>query len=577
MKEVNKPTLKELRQRIDAAMGRRRADLLLRGGRIVDVFSGCLRKADIAISRDRIVGFGDYAAREEIDVSGRFICPGFIDGHVHIESSMVTPPQYARATVAHGTTGVVIDPHEIANVMGLKGIQWMIRSIRRNPLRLFVMVPSCVPATPLETSGASLSEVELEALIDNPWALGIGEMMNFPAVISRDPQVLRKLTVSHGKRIDGHAPGLSGKNLYAYIAAGITSDHECTALDEAREKLASGMVIMIREGSSARNLADLAPLVTPENSRRFILVSDDRHPHDLIHDGHMDAILRKATHLGLDPITAIRMATLNPAEYFGLHDIGGIAPGYRADLVVVEDLENFRVEWLIHGGRPIVENGIVRESAFQTKSPPLPNSVHVPRIQPEDLLFPARSQRVRVIELVPDQIVTNGSVESIPVVNGFALPDPGRDILKIVVVERHHGSGRIGRGFVRGFGLNQGAIGSSVSHDSHNIIVVGTNDGDIALAINEISRMNGGLIATTQGRVRNALPLPLAGLLSDRPVEEVEENLTALQTETRRMGSSLVSPFMVLSFMALPVIPRLKITDKGLVDVDAFQIVDLFV
>jgi adenine deaminase len=577
MRGMTKPTLNELKQRIDAAIGRKSVDLLLKGGRMVDVFSGSLRKADIAISHDRIVGFGDYEARREIDVSGRVISPGFMDGHVHMESGMVTPSQYARATVAHGTTGVVIDPHEIANVMGLKGIQWMVRSAAKNPLRVFVMVPSCVPATSLETSGASLSHIELEALIDKPWVLGIGEMMSFPSVLSGIPQILRKLTVSHGKRIDGHAPGLSEKSLYAYIAAGITSDHECTVMEEARAKLANGMFIMIREGSSAKNLADLVPLVTQRNSRRFILVSDDRHPHDLIQEGHMDAILRKGIRLGLDPITAIRMVTLNPAEYFGLHDMGGIAPGYRADLVVLQDLEDFRVEWVIHGGKPVVENAIVQESAFQRRSPPLASSIYVPRILPEDLLLPARSERVRVIGVVPGQVVTNGSVESIPVANGVALPDLGRDILKIAVVERHHGSGRIGKGFISGFGLKEGAIGSSVSHDAHNIIVVGTNDRDMALAVNEISRMRGGLVATAHGQICGALPLPLAGLLSDRPVEEVDEKLTALQMATSRMGSHLASPFMTLSFMALPVIPRLKITDKGLVDVDAFQMTDVFV
>lgn len=291
----------------------------------------------------------------------------------------------------------------------------------------------------------------------------------------------------------------------------------------------------------------------------------------------MDSILRKVINHGLDPITAIRMVTLNPAEYFGIHDMGGIAPGYRADLAVLKDLESFQVEWMIHGGRPVVENGTVQESAFQTKSLPLGSSFHVPRIQAEHLLFPARSGRVRVIEVVPGQIVTNGSVRSIPVLNGFAGPDVERDLLKIIVVERHHGSGRIGKGFVKGFGLKEGAIGSSVSHDSHNIIIVGTDDADMALAVNEISRMKGGLVATIHGQIRSALPLPLAGLLSDRPIEEVEEKLRVLQAETRRMGSSLESPFMTLSFMALPVIPKLKITDKGLVDVDAFQIVDLFV
>jgi adenine deaminase len=460
--------------------------------------------------------------------------------------------------------------------MGLKGIRWMIRSTSTNPLRVFATVPSCVPATSLETSGASLSHIELEALIDEPWVLGIGEMMNFPAVLSGVPSVLRKLTVSHGKRIDGHAPGISGRSLFAYIAAGITSDHECTTMEEAREKLANGMFIMIREGSSARNLSDLLPLVTPENARRCMLVSDDRHPHDLIHDGHIDAILRKATRLGLEPITAIRMVTLNPAEYYGLHDVGAIAPGYRADLVVLEDLQDFRVHTVIHGGKPIVENGTAHESAFQLKTPTLPNSVHVPRIHSDDLRLPARSDRVRVIHLVPDQVVTHGSAESIPIEKGVARPDLGRDILKIVVVERHHGSGRISKGFVKGFGLQEGAIGSSVAHDAHNIVVVGTNDNDMALAINEISRMRGGLVATGHGRILGALPLPLAGLLSDRPAEEVNAGLKALQVEAKQMGSTLANPYMTLSFLALPVIPSLKITDRGLVDVDAFQLVDVF-
>ena len=572
-----KPALSDLKRRVDVAMGREKADLLLQGGRLVDVFSGYVRETDIVISGGRIVGFGVCPARRTIDIAGRFVSPGFMDSHVHMESSMVTPAQYARATIPHGTTAVVADPHEIANVMGSKGIEWLVRAAGNNPLHVFVMVPSCVPATSMETSGASLSTVDMEALIDKPWVLGIGEMMNFPAVTAGAPHVLRKLTVSHGKRIDGHAPGLSGKTLHAYVASGITSDHECTTLDEAREKLANGMVIMIREGSSARNLADLLPLVTPENARRFLLVSDDRDPHDLSHEGHMDAILRKAVRLGLNPITALRMATLNPAEYFGLHDMGAIAPGYRADLVVLENLENFRVEWLIHGGEIIVEQGIVHESAFHWKPPRLPNSLHVRAIQPETLRLTARSHRVRVIELIPDQIVTPMSVETIPVDHGCALPDLKRDLLKIAVVERHHGSGRIGKGFIRGFGLREGAVGSSVSHDAHNIIVVGTNDRDMALAVNEIVRMKGGLVVTSQGRVRGALPLPLAGLLSDRPVEDVDQTLGTLQQEVRTMGSPLASPLMALSFLALPVIPHLKITDRGLVDVDAFQIVDLFV
>ena len=415
MGDTRKPTLSDLKRRVDAAMGREKADLLLRGGRIVDVFSGCVREADIAISCGRIVGFGVYPAERTVDIAGRFVSAGFMDGHVHMESSMVTPAQYARATIPHGTTAVVSDPHEIANVMGSQGIEWLIRAARKTPLHVFVMVPSCVPATSMETSGASLSRVDMETLIDKPWVLGIGEMMNFPGVTAGTPHVLRKLTVSHGKRIDGHAPGLSGKRLHAYVASGITSDHECTTPDEAREKLENGMIIMIREGSSARNLADLLPVVTPENARRFLLVSDDRDPHDLSHEGHMDAILRKAVRLGLNPITALRMVTLNPAEYFGLHDMGAVAPGYRADLVVLEDLERFRVEWLIHGGEIIVEPGAVHESALQWKPPRLPNSVHIQPVQPEAFRLKARSHRVRVVELIPGQIVTPMSIETVPV------------------------------------------------------------------------------------------------------------------------------------------------------------------
>jgi adenine deaminase len=577
MNKKREPTVRELKRRVDVAMGRGKADLLLRGGKIVDVFSGSIREEDVAILSDRIVGFGARPAHREIDVSGHFVSPGFIDGHVHMESGMVTPVQYARATTPHGTTAVVIDPHEIANVMGLKGIEWLIRAARDNPLRVFIMVPSCVPATSMETSGASISEADMEALIDHPWVLGIGEMMNFPAVTVGASHVLRKLTVSRGKRIDGHAPGLSGNALDAYVAAGITSDHECTTLDEARQKLERGMIIMIREGSSAKNLADLIPVVTPENAGRLMLVSDDRHPHDLVHEGHMDAILRKATHLGLDPITAVRMATLNPAAYFGLHDMGAVAPGYRADLVVLENLRDFHVKWLLHGGKIVVEQGTVHESAFRKKTPRLANSVHVPRIQPEALRLVARSHRVRVIDLIPGQITTRMFIETIPVNQGCALPDLKRDLLKIVVVERHHNSGRIAKAFIHGFGLREGAIGSSVSHDAHNIVVVGTNDQDMALTINEINRMRGGLVATSQGRVRASLPLPLAGLLSDRSVEEVDRALGVLQQEVQSMGSPVASPFMALSFLALPVIPKLKITDQGLVDVDAFQIVDLFV
>jgi adenine deaminase len=577
MRQRRKPSLKELKQRIDAAMGRRPVDLLLKGGTLVDVFSGTLRKEDVAIHDGVIVGFGDYETSRIIDVSDRYVSPGFIDGHVHMESSMVTPPEYARVTISRGTTTVVIDPHEIANVFGMRGIEWIIRSAARNPLNVFVMLPSCVPATSLETSGASLSGSEIEALIDKPWVLGIGEMMNFPGVLAGAPSVLRKLTAAHGKRIDGHAPGLSGKSLSAYLSARIASDHECMTLREAEEKLEAGMFIMIREGSSAKNLTELIPLATWKNSRRLMFVSDDCHPHHLIHTGHMDGILRKAVQSGLDPVMAVQMVTLNPAAYFGLHDMGAVAPGFRADLVVLRDLESFCVDRVICGGAVVVEKGTVQESAFLFQSPSLPNSVHVPTIRGEDLRVRAKTSRVNIIGVVPGQVATRASVETIPIEDGCALPALQGDILKIVVVERHHRTGRIGRGFVRGFGLKEGAIGSSVAHDSHNIVVVGTNDGDMALAVNQIAAMKGGVVATSHGRVRGALPLPLAGLLSDQSAFEVDQKLGELQEEVRLMGSALESPFMTLSFLALPVIPHLKITDRGLVDVDAFQIIDLFV
>ena len=565
--------------RIRVASGEGIADLLIKNGRVVDVFSGEIEAKDVAVHGGAIIGFGDYQARKIIDVEGDFICPGLIDGHVHIESSMVTIPQFARAVLPHGTTTVVIDPHEIANVMGQKGIRFMAASARGVPLNVFVMIPSCVPATHMETSGAVLRAADLKPLFKEPWAIGLAEMMNFPGVISRDPEVLKKIEMARGKRIDGHAPSLTGKALYAYLSAGIRSDHECTTPGEAKEKLKGGMWIMVREGTTARNLKDLVPLVTPENSRRFFFVTDDRHPRELLEEGHIDDLVRKAIRLGLSPVVAIQMATLNPAEYFGLNDLGAIAPGFRADLLIFDHLSRFRIKKVFKDGILVADNGKPSYRSAKDRPTVTKKRIGTLRIRPlrkDALLLRSNQPFAKVIQIVPDQVVTKKAVKRVPLRDGIALPDVKEDLLKVAVVERHHGTGNIGIGFVQGFGLKDGAIGSTVAHDSHNLIIVGTNDDDILETIQAIRSMGGGLAVVSKGKVLASLPLPVAGLMTEAPVQQVHAGLAKLITATRALGCKLPDPFMTLSFLSLPVIPELKITDKGLVDVNQFKIVPVF-
>jgi adenine deaminase len=569
--------MEPLEKRIRIASGEGDADLLIKNGRVVNVFSGEIEKKDVAIFGGMIVGFEDYRAKKIVDVKGDFLCPGLIDGHVHIESSMVTVPEFARAVLPHGTTSVVIDPHEIANVLGQEGIRFMAGSAKGIPLNVFVMIPSCVPATSMETSGAILKAVDLKPLLKEPWAIGLAEMMNFPGVIFRDPEVLKKIEMAKGKRIDGHAPSLSGKGLYAYLSAGIRSDHECTTLKEAKEKMENGMWIMIREGTTARNLKDLVPLVTPKNSRRFFFVTDDRHPKELLEEGHIDSMVRKAIQWGLDPVLAIRMATLNGAEYFGLDGLGAIAPGYRADIVTFDSPTRFRVRKVFKDGILVADHGRIISSVMKRVPPPPGKSgLRIKAVGKENLFLHGNRPFVKIIQLIPDQIVTKKVVRKILLKDGKASPNIKEDILKIVVVERHRATGNVGIGFVQGFGLKRGAIGSTVAHDSHNLVIVGTNDGDILKAVEVVQAMGGGLVALSEERVIASLPLPIGGLMTDDPVWKVNHHLEGLQNAARTLGCKLPDPFMTLSFLSLPVIPELKITDKGLVDVNQFKIVPVF-
>jgi adenine deaminase len=568
----------DLKEIITYAKGDQKVDILLKNAQLINVFTGTIEPQAIAIAQGKVVGFGEYPTQEVIDLEGKFIAPGFIDAHCHIESSMVGVREYARAVLPHGVTAVVTDFHEIANVMGIQGIHLMRSGIENIPFDLFVMLPSCVPATSLETAGADIRAEDLADLMKEKWVKGLGEMMNFPGVIHGDSQVLEKISMAqaHGKRVDGHAPGLSGKELNAYIAAGISSDHECTTRGEAAEKLRLGMYIKIREGSTAKNLEELIPIVTPANARQCMFVTDDRHPGDLITEGGVDHCVRKAIRLGLDPIIAIQMATINPARYFPLPRIGVIAPGYQADLVVIEDLNELSIHQVFKSGQLVAEEGKILPEVINEKEIKAENTVHLSKISAEHFRIKAQGSKAKVVEIIPQQIITKRGFHEVKIQDGLAVADSDKDILKIAVVERHKGTGNIGLGFIKGFGLRKGAIASSVAHDSHNIIVVGAGDEDMAQTVQGIVEMHGGLIAVKDGKTLASLPLPIGGLMSYRSIEEVRDRLNQLHLTVTEMGCTLEEPFMALSFMALPVIPELKITDKGLVDVTKFEIVPLF-
>jgi adenine deaminase len=559
------------------ARGERPADLVLRGGRVVDVFTGRTEDADVAICGERIAGLGrGYRGHKTRELRGAFVSPGLIDAHVHVESAMVAPREFAAVVVPRGVTAVVADPHEIASVLGLEGVRFMLRDAEASPLAMLVAVPSCVPPTPLATSGAALGDAELARLRDEPGVVALGEMMSYPAVVAGDEAVLRKIEAFRGLPRDGHCPALRGPELCAYVAAGLDSDHEATTVAEAREKLSRGMTIFIREGTAARDLQALLPLIEPATAPRICFCTDDRTLPDLLERGSIDDVVRSAIAGGVEPLLALRIATLSPAGYFGLRDRGAIAPGRLADLVVFDDLDRPVAREVFVRGRLVARDGQSLEAPVRRGVRAAAGTVRV-GWSGLSLRVPAQGGRVRIIGIVPDQLRTEALVEECRVMGGEAVADPARDLLKLAVIERHGGSGRTGLGFVRGLGLGRGALASTVAHDHHNLIVAGADDASMLAAAGAVAEVGGGLAAAEGDRVLALLPLPIAGLMSDWPAARAAARIEELTAAAHGLGSRLQDPFMTLSFLALEVIPSLKLTDRGLVDVERQQLVPLFV
>lgn len=566
-----------LLNRIQAARGDKPCDLVLTNLKLVNLHTGEIYPTEIAIEGSHVVGAGvGYEGVNRLDLGGRYVAPALIDAHVHIESSLCTPPEFARAVLAHGVTTVITDPHEIANVLGLEGIRFMIDAAKFGALNMYLMASSCVPATHMETAGASLDAETLSGLLSNRWVLGLAEMMNYPGVVYADPQVLEKLQTFKGRVLDGHCPGLTGKSLNAYAAAGIQSDHESTTVEEAREKLRAGLHLFIREATNAHNLEPLLPVITPQNSRCISFCTDDRQPADLLDQGSIDYMVRVAIAEGIDPIEALRMGSLNTAQYFRLHDMGAIAPGYRADMIVFSDLHAPHAEIVFRGGKVVAENGRITEEVYRPSLAPMRNSMNV-RWDKVHFRIPAAGSRIRVIGSIPDQLVTQHLIEDAPVHDGYVEADVSRDLLKMAVIERHRSSGNVGLGLIKGIGLKRGAMAGTVAHDHHNLVVIGADDASMLHAAHAVSDMGGGLVVMDGEQMLASLPLPIAGLMSDQPIETVRRCMDDLIRAAHELGSPLHDPFMAMSFMALEVIPSLKLTDIGLVDVDQFKQVELFV
>jgi adenine deaminase len=573
-----RPDHDDIRRRLAVARGDEPADLVLKGGRLLSVFTGEVLQADVAICGEHIAGLGTYHAPAETDVRGYVLVPGLLDAHMHLESTKLMVDQFARAVLPHGTTTVFIDPHEVANVFGLRGVRALLESARDVPLDYYVMVPSCVPASRFESSGATVTAEEIgEFLREQTEAIGLAEVMDFPGVVAGDPAVLARLDAARaaGGHIDGHAPGLSGLALNAYLASGVGSDHECTDLAEALEKRRLGMWIMIREGSAARNLEALLPLVLEHGTLNTSLCTDDREPDLLLREGHIDDVVRKAIRLGCPPADAITMVTLNTARWHRRAGLGAVAPGYVADIVAVPDLSQFRPAMVWKRGRLVAVDGESVPIGRACAPEWMHNSVRIPVLAADDFRVTANG-RIRVIGLQPDSLTTRALVARPARHHGNAVADPERDLAKVAVIERHRGTGRIGIGFVSGFGLRRGALASTHAHDAHNLGVVGINDADMALAANRLREIGGGQVAVLNGRVVAELPCPVAGLLSELPFEQVASAAARLDEAARSdLGATYPAPLMAMSFLALTVVPELRITDRGLVDVTRFERVSL--
>lgn len=586
--------MENLEKIIGASAGRAPMDTLFVNGRVIDVFTGEILDVSVGVKDGMICGVGAYEtadALERIDLDGRYLAPGFMDAHVHIESAMVTPLQFSCGVLPCGTTTAIADPHEIANVLGIQGIEYMIASAEKAIMNILFALPSCVPATHMETAGAALNAKTIEPLLSHDRIIALAEMMNYPGVIFTDPDVMAKIKASHGVRkvVDGHAPGVSGFDLNAYVAAGIASDHECTTANEALEKMRLGMHIMVREGTCAKNLEALFPAITDKTWHQMMWCTDDRHPEEILSQGHIDHIIRKAISLGLDPVRAIQMGTINCARYFGIKNAGAIAPGRRADMVVFKNLSHPVIERVFVKGTLAAENGKGLSSDFADSIPDAPDTMSFD-LKALDFTTPipvtpkskknttaSHQIRVRAIEVIPDQVITREQIVVLPVQNGAAAPNLENDIVKIAVVERYTGSSGMFTGFVTGLGLSQGALASSVAHDSHNIIVAGVDDSEMRAAVAKVKAMGGGFVVVRDGHVVASLPLPVAGLMSHEPIDRLDLTMKRVIEAAHALGSPLSDPFMTLGFLALPVIPKLKITDKGLVDVERFDTVSLFI
>lgn len=567
----------QLIESIEVAQGKRPAELCLRHCRLVNVLSGRIESVDIAVHKGFVLGWGQYEAVQEIDLEGMYVCPGFIDGHIHIESTLLDPARFSDAVVPWGTTAVIADPHEIANVLGLDGVRYFLQASEDLPVDIYFNLPSCVPATPLETSGAVLGAADLLSLLPHPRILGLAEMMNFPGVLHAFPDVIEKLLLFQEGVIDGHAPRLGGLPLNAYLVAGVSSDHECTTLEEGREKLSKGMTLMIREGSQSKDLAALLPAVDEHTWPQCMFVSDDRHPDDLLRKGHMNVIVNRAMELGMDPVRALSLATFTAARHFRLPRMGAVAPGYRADFTVSPTLNPWVPVQVFKHGIPVARNGRLLNTNAQPPCPHAPASpMNLTRLRVEDLAVPASGGSLRVIGVQEGTLLTKHLLLPPKIVAGQAVADPERDILKMAVFNRYLPDRPPTVAFVQGIGLRSGAIATSVAHDSHNVIAVGASDAAIVRVVDAVRQAGGGMAAGAEEGSVDILPLPLAGLMSDAPLDRVVERLEILKARASDAGSPLQNPFMALSFLALPVIPELKLTDLGLVDVSSFSFVPLF-